>query len=416
MVVASRGTSVGVPWAAYFGDTIMELTFPEEWEVRVYPSKDGPDIGEEGIAQAFANPIGTSRIADLARGKQSAVIVVDDLSRPTPAERLVPRILAELEEGGIGRDRVTIICGVANHRQMMREDFVKKVGEDVVRTVRVVNHFSWDRCDYVGTTSGGIRVSLNRDFLAGDVKILVGGLFPHQTPGFGGGAKLVVPGVASIDTCYDLHGPSGPATGLAKDASDARLQMEEAARMAGVSAIVNTVPTSRRGIARLVVGDVVEAHRAAVKMAREAFATRVPKEPTDVGVFSAYPKDSEYLQIGMAFNVWRTAPKPLVHEQGTIVTCSASSEGPGFHSLIGPERRVASSGGFPAALFAPRDVAVFSPGVHAGELTPDATKGISMHQRWDDLVEELQRKHGSGTRVAVYPWSSIQLADGEADE
>jgi nickel-dependent lactate racemase len=361
-----------VPWAAYFGDTIMGLSFPETWTVRVYPSTDGPDIGEAGIAEAFASAIGTACIAELARGKRTAAIVVDDLSRPTPAHRLVPRVLAELEQGGITRDRVTIVCGVANHRQMMREDFVKKLGEEVVRTTRVVNHFSCDRCDYVGTTSGGLRVALNRDFLAGDVKILVGGLFPHGTPGFGG-AKLVVPGVASIDTCYDLHGPRGPATGLAVDASEARLQMEEAARMAGVSAIVNTVPTSRRGIASMVVGDVVEAHRAAVKMARRVFATRIPREPADVGVFSAYPKDSEYLQIGMAFNVWRTAPRPLVHDAGAVVTCSAASEGPGFHSLIGPERRVPATGGFPAALFAPRDVAVF-------------------------------------------PWSSIQLADGDADE
>lgn len=416
MVVASRGTTVGVPWAAYFGDTIMELTFPEDWQVRVYPSTDGPDIGEEGIAQAFANPIGTPTITELARGKRSAAIVVDDLSRPTPAHRLVPRVLAELEAAGIGRDRVTIICGVANHRQMMREDFVKKLGEEVVRTVRVVNHFSWDRCDYIGTTSGGIRVSLNRDFLAGEVKILVGGLFPHGTPGFGGGAKLVVPGVASIDTCYDLHGPTGPATGLAVDASEARLQMEEAARMAGVSAIVNSIPTSRRGIAGLVVGDVVEAHRAAVKIARRVFATRIPKEPADLGVFSAFPKDSEYLQIGMAFNLWRTSPRPLVHDDGTVVTCTAASEGPGFHSLIGPERRVPATGGFSASLFAPRNVAVFSPGVHRGELIPEATEGISMHQRWDDLVEELQQRHGAGTRVAVFPWSSIQLADGDADE
>lgn len=416
MAVASRGTTVGIPWAAYFGDTIIELDFPDAWNVRVYPSKDGPDIGEDGIATAFADPIGTPRIADLARGKRSAAIVVDDLSRPTPAERLVPRILAELEAGGIGRDRVTIICGVANHRQMMREDFVKKLGEEVVRTVRVVNHFSWDRCDYIGTTSGGLRVSLNRDFLAGEVKILVGGLFPHQTPGFGGGAKLVVPGVASIDTCYDLHGPNGPATGLALEASAARLQMEEAARMAGVSAIVNTIPTSRRGIAGLVVGDVVEAHRAAVKMARAVFATPIPKEPADIGVFSAYPKDSEYLQIGMAFNVWRTAPRPLVHEGGTVVACTAASEGPGFHSLIGPERRVPSTGGFPAALFAPRKVAVFSPGVHRGELIPQATEGISMHERWDALIDELRQRHGKDTRVAVFPWSSIQLADGDAAE
>jgi nickel-dependent lactate racemase len=414
MAVATRGTTVGIPWAAYFGDTIMELHFPDEWEVKVYPSNDGPDIGDVGIEQAFSSPIGTPCISELARGKRTASIVVDDLSRPTPAERLVPRILAELEAGGITRERVTIIAGVANHRQLTREDMVKKLGDEVVRTVRVVNHFSWDRCDYIGTTTQGTPVSLNRDFLAGEVKILVGGLFPHGTPGFGGGAKLVVPGVASIDTCYALHGPSGPATALAVDASPARLDMEEAARMAGVSAIVNSVPTSRRGIAALVVGDVVEAHRSGVKLARQIFATRVPKD-ADIGVFSAYPKDSEYLQSSMAFNIWNTAPHPLVHEQGTMVVCTAASEGPGFHSLIGPGRKVESPGGFMPERFAPRDVAIFSPGVNARDLMPEALEGATLHQTWEGTLDRLREKHGSTARVAVFPWSSIQLADGTAE-
>lgn len=416
MVVATRGTTVGIPWAAYFGDSTLELTFPEDWRVRVYPSRDGEDIGDEGIGAAFASPIGSDRIVDIARGKRTAVIVVDDLSRPTPAERLVPRILAELEQGGITRDRVTIICGVANHRQMQREDFVKKLGEEVVRTVRVINHFSWDRCEYVGTTTHGTPISLNTDFLAGDVKILVGGLFPHGTPGFGGGAKLVVPGVASIETCHAMHGPNGPATGFAVDASAARLDMEEAARMAGVDAIVNTIPTSRRGIAGLVVGDVAEAHRAGVRMARQIFATRIPREPADIGVFSAYPKDSEYLQVGMAFNLWRSAPRPVVKESGSVVACTAASEGAGFHSLIGPGRKIEASGGFPASMFTPRDVVVFSTGVTAWDLTEPARQGLTVTQDWEAVIGGLRERHGAGSTVAVFPWSAIQLADGDADD
>ena len=409
MAVATRGTTVGIPWAAYFGDTTFELHFPDGWDVAVHPPADGPDIGDEGIARAFASPIGTPPIAELARGKRSAAIVVDDLSRPTPAHRLVPRVLEQLQAGGIGLDAVTIIMGVANHRQMMREDMVKKLGEEVVSSVRVVNHFSWDRCDYVGTTSHGTPISLNRDFLAAEVKILVGGIFPHGTPGFAGGAKLVVPGVASIDTCYALHGPDGPATGLAVDASPARLDMEEAARMAGVSAIVNAVPNSRRGITGLVVGDVVVAHRAGVQIARRVFATRLPDQ-ADVGVFTAYPKDSEYLQSSMAFNVWKTAPEPFVPEDGTLVACTAASEGAGFHSLIGPGRKVESPGGFVPTAFAPREVVIFSPGVHSRDLAPTALEGATLYQTWGATVDHLAAKHGPRARVAVFPCSAMQIA------
>jgi nickel-dependent lactate racemase len=414
MAIDTRATTVGIPWAAYWGDTTMNLTFPAEWDVRAYPSTDGADIGETGIAAAFEAPIGSSRIREIARGKRSAVIVVDDLSRPTPAERVIPHILRELAAAGIAESDTTVICGVANHRQMTREDMVKKCGADVVERLKVVNHFSWDRCDYIGTTRRGMRVSLNRDFLAAEVKILVGGLFPHGTPGFGGGAKLVVPGVASIDTCYDLHGPHGPKTGLNLDASEARLEMEEAARMAGVDAIVNTIPTSRRGIADMVVGDVVDAHREGVRRARRIFATPVPRDK-DIVVLNAFPKDSEYLQISMAFNVWQTASAPPAREGGSVVVCSAASEGWGFHSLIGPGRRVNTTGSFPVRLVGNRDAFVFAPGIGAQDLTPAALEGISLSRDWDLVVEGLRAKHGARASVAVFPWSAIQLADGVAD-
>src|SRR5260370_40208532 len=67
-----RGTTARVPWACWFGDTVFDLPFPATWDVQLHPPADAPDVGEEGIAQAFANPIGTSRIRDLARWKKTA--------------------------------------------------------------------------------------------------------------------------------------------------------------------------------------------------------------------------------------------------------------------------------------------------------------------------------------------------------
>src|SRR6266852_495706 len=141
-----HGTTARVPWACWFGDTMLDLPLPSEWDVRLYPPADGPDIGEEGIAHAFANPIGTPRVRDLARGKKSAVIVVDDLSRPTQGSRLLPPVIAELREAGIVPDDILIILGVANHRQMMRDDILKKVGKATYELVEVKNHFSWFNC------------------------------------------------------------------------------------------------------------------------------------------------------------------------------------------------------------------------------------------------------------------------------
>jgi hypothetical protein len=402
-----------VPWAAWFGDTLHVLELPPEWDVTLYPPRDASDIGDAGIARAFADPIGTPRIREIARGKKTAAIVIDDLSRPTEGARLLPYVIGELREAGIGPDDVQVILGVANHRQMMREDILKKVGQATLDLVEVKNHFSWYNCESVGTTSRGTPISLNKDVLAADVKILVGSIVPHGTPGFSGGAKLVVPGIASIETCQRWHGPEGPSTGLGIDASDARLDAEEAGRLAGIDCIVNMVTNSRRQIAGLVVGDLVQAHRAGVRIARQVYATAVP-EGVDVGIFNAFPKDNEFLQSGNCLNVYHSASssRPIVHEGGTVVQCSASSEGPGFHSLMGAGMPLDWPGSY-AEEVTPRDLIYYAPGITSRDLNRATREDpkVTFCSSWPDVVVKLREKHGARARVAVFPCSSIQLAE-----
>src|SRR5262249_17895480 len=179
---------------------------------------------------------------------------------------------------------------------------------------------------FLGTTSFGTPVYLNRDFVNAGLKLCVGSINPHGGPGFGGGAKLVLPGVAGIESLYQNHrGDNGLKGGLNNvESNQRRPDIEEAARMGRLDAVVNVVVNSRRGIAGLFVGDLVEAHRAGVELARQVFATSVP-EGWDVGIFNAYPKDNEFVQAGMAFNIWGSAKAPTVHDRGTLVLGAASS-------------------------------------------------------------------------------------------
>src|SRR5688500_13311728 len=104
---------IRIPWGAWFGDEDRELSFPSDWEARLFPPRDAPEIGDVAIRQAFETPHGTPPLRELARGRKDAVIVVDDLSRPTPAARLMPLILDELAAGGIGHEQVRVIMGIA---------------------------------------------------------------------------------------------------------------------------------------------------------------------------------------------------------------------------------------------------------------------------------------------------------------
>lgn len=89
---AQTVTLRAMPW---YGDTEIEISFPEAWEINICPMKgqDTPRLSEAGIRKAFSNPIGTKSIRELARGKKEVVIIFDDMSRPTPVAEIIPFVL-----------------------------------------------------------------------------------------------------------------------------------------------------------------------------------------------------------------------------------------------------------------------------------------------------------------------------------
>ena len=132
---------------------------------------------------------------------------------------------------------------------MIREDFVKKLGKDVVRRYHIYNHNTYEHHVEVGKTTRGTPVLINREVMACDLKIGIGGLIPHLGAGFGGGAKMVLPGVASIDSVDYNHRVIGKRGGDRSamrfshgeiDDNELRQDLEEAARMVGEPGVVRT--------------------------------------------------------------------------------------------------------------------------------------------------------------------------------
>ena len=97
---------------AWYGDEDLTLNFPTGWEVEVLGPKDAPALSDTQIERAFAEPIGTPRISELASGKKSAAIIVDDLSRPTPAAKIIPFLLRELASAGVPKSEIRFVAGI----------------------------------------------------------------------------------------------------------------------------------------------------------------------------------------------------------------------------------------------------------------------------------------------------------------
>ena len=184
----------------------VTFDLPADWEVHRASINNRPPLTADQIRTALRETIGTPALRELARGRRTAVLIVDDLTRPTPTADFIPYVLEEIHAGGIPPEGTVILGGFATHRPMTRPEYVRKVGAEVVARYEYMNHNPFEHLVDVGTTSRGTKVAVNKYYADADLRISLSSVIPHASAGFGGGAKLVLPGVCGIETIAYHHG------------------------------------------------------------------------------------------------------------------------------------------------------------------------------------------------------------------
>ena len=196
-----------LPRLIWDGGGERELDFPDDWDVHFCPSRgwERPALGDRAIRKAFAEPVGAPRIRDLARGKKEVVIIFDDITRPTPIHQIAPYVLEELRSGGDRRRQVRFVVASGTHGAHDNAALRAKLGQEILERYFVFQHNPYENCVSVGATRLGTAVAVNREVMSCDLKIGIGCILPHPQAGFGGGGKLILPGIAHIDTVDRFH-------------------------------------------------------------------------------------------------------------------------------------------------------------------------------------------------------------------
>ena len=395
---------------AFFGDERIELAFPGSWEVQtcLMAGHDHPALSEQQMREALQNPIGSPRLSELARDKREVCILFDDLPKPTPVGAIVPYVLEELHNGGIKDEQIRFICAPGTHRFLTYREFVAKLGREIIERYPVYNHSIWENLVDVGTTSRGTPVQVNREFASCDLRVAIGSIFPHGAAGFGGGGKIVLPGVCGIDTIEHHHGNRKGNPNLDElDKNEFRLDIEEAARLAGLHFKVDAVLNNHREVIGLFAGDFVEEHRAGAVLARSMYTTEIAKN-ADVVVANSYPDES---QMGRC----QWCVDPSLKEGGDAVFVIHSQEGQSLHQFS--SRFGTGYGGRnynPERLSRRLDkvnrIIVMTPSLSKydrADLVP--AEKVIWCRNWGEVLAELCDRHGSGTMAAVYPYAPLQI-------
>ncbi|WP_250846737.1 nickel-dependent lactate racemase [Aquisphaera insulae] len=321
-----------------YGRTGLDVEIPAERMVGPLTIREHPPVldPDAAIAEVLARPTGSPPLAELARGKKSACILICDITRPVPNRVILPPVLKTLHDSGIDREDVLILVATGLHRPSTAAEKLEMLGPEIASTYRVEDHHGTHREEhtFLGTTPRGIPAWIDTRYVRADLKITVGLIEPHLMAGYSGGRKLICPGVASIETVRHWHGPAllehpNADCGIL-DGNPVHEENTRIGRMAGCDFIVNVTLDAHRRITSVVAGDMEAAFLKGVEFVREIVRAPVAR-PVDIVVTSSagYPLDTTFYQSVKGL----TGCLPIVKQGGTIIIAASMTEGVGSPEL-----------------------------------------------------------------------------------
>lgn len=409
--------SVRLPQYSWYDPREVEYPLPESWQVNVrnIAGYNKPALKPEQIRKAVTAPIGMPPLHEYARGKKEVAILFDDLTRSTHTYEILPFILEELAEAGIKDSQIRFIAAVANHQALDRFSLVKKLGEEVVRRFPVYNHCPFLNCVDIGTSSYGTKAMINGEVISCDLKIGIGQIVPHPQYGFSGGAKIIVPGVASYDTVVAHHGVThepwkqermkkGLPAGGYIEGSPVPGDAFEIAKMAGLDMIVDCLVNLWGETVSIYAGALEPTYAEALKEVKQHYLSENTRD-NDIVIANAFDKAAEY---SMAMSSAIPAVKP---EGGDIVIITNSPSGQDVHYLFDSFGKTISgklgrSMGLPPHI---GNLIIYTefPELRILDRYIDRERVLLMSD-WEEVIKTLERSRGRNAKVTVYPSADIQ--------
>jgi nickel-dependent lactate racemase len=294
---------------------------------------------DEVISESLCNPIDSKRLKDIVKEGEMVCILVSDITRYWQKPyKFLPKIVEELNAGGVKDEDIIFIVAVGSHREQTKEEHDMILGEKLSKRFKVYDHDCFDEKGmvYLGDTSHGTPVKINKKAMECDHIVLTGAIIYHFLVGWAGGKKSILPGIASFETISKNHSLSlneGLGSGVRDEICSGNIignpvhdDMLQAAAMVKPSFMFNVIMGPDGNIANAVSGNYITAHEAGRKLVDSIDGVNIKKK-TDLVIASAggYPKDINlYQSIKTLMNA-----KEAVVDGGTIIVIAQCSGGIG---------------------------------------------------------------------------------------
>ena len=286
---------------------------------------------ENRLKSLLKNPINSPSLKNLIIQKKAKkiLIIVNDITRPTPYKIILPPLLDESHQIGIKKENITFIIATGIHRGNSKEELENIFGKDLVSNYKSINHNSDDpNLKYLGKLKSGNEFWINPIISNSDFIITTGVIVPHYFAGFSGGRESILPGICGRKTIeanhFNMVHPNARSGNL--KGNPVHEEMQEAAEKVGVDFNINVVTDENHKIVEIVAGELLTSWQQGVEICKQIYICPI-KQKAEVIVASpgGYPKDINVYQAQKALeNAYQA-----VKTGRTIILLAKCSEGYG---------------------------------------------------------------------------------------
>ena len=293
------------------------------------------EVGAESevIDEALNNPVGMESLEDFMKSSERILILVNDATRPTPTAKILLKMRDMLREHG----DVRFMVATGAHRGPTEDEYRYIFGEmyDEFKDNIFVHDARRDEdMEYLGVSSNGTEMYLNKMVNESKNIIVIGSVEPHYFAGYTGGRKAFLPGVASYKTIEmnHKHALSEAAQPLAIKGNPVAEDMEDAMKVLKDLNVfsIQTVLTADHGLYATVAGDLFKSFDIAVERAKEVFCSNCSRKGNIVLTAAPYPMDIDLYQSQKALENGKLA----LEDGGVIILVSKCRDGVGDDTFL----------------------------------------------------------------------------------
>ena len=212
------------------------------------------------IAHALGNPVAMEPLDQFVQKSDRLLVLVNDATRPTPTAK----VLEEMYDLLKSHNDVRFLVATGAHRGPTEDEFryiFGKAYNEFKDQIFVHDARKDEDMEYLGVSSNGTEMYLNKMVNEAGNIIVIGSVEPHYFAGYTGGRKAFLPGVASYKTIEmnHKHALSDAAKALALKGNPVAEDMNDAMQVLKDLNVfsIQTILTADHGLYAMVAGDLL---------------------------------------------------------------------------------------------------------------------------------------------------------------